>query len=127
AATGYDEDSLYVAIIGGKIAGTCILNNKQEEAYTTSKWQAATDNPLVVHTLAVNPDFLKQGIAQKLLAFADELAKKDGIHSIRLDTAEGNLPARKLYEKVGYQHMGFVDLGLERSGISCWYIFEKLV
>lgn len=127
AEAGFAEDSLYVATIASKIVGSCVLNNKQPEPYKTAKWECKTDKPLVVHTLCVNPNFQKQGIAQKLLNFVDELAIDKGIHSIRLDTSEPNIPAIKLYEKVGYKHVGNVDLLINRGGIKCWYTFEKIV
>lgn len=127
AQLGYDEGGLYVAQIGGKLAGTCILNCHQPQKYQEVSWSVKTEKPLIVHTLAVSHEFLGQGIAQKLLAFADELAIKEGHSSIRLDTSEQNLPARRLYEKVGYLRKGSVDLGLERSNISKWYVYEKIV
>lgn len=127
AAAGFAEDALYVATVGGKIAGSVILNYTQASGYSEAKWQSECRKPLVVHTLAMNPDFLKQGVANALLCYTAEKAKKEGITSIRLDTAEGNLPARNLYEKAGYTHIGNANLGLERGGITCWYLYEKVV
>ena len=127
AKAGYDGECLYVATLGGRIVGTCILNTIQADVYATVRWQVECENPLVVHTLAIDPEFLQHGLGRKLLDFADELAVKQGIPVIRLDTSEFNTPAKNLYEKVGYKHMGDVDLLLERDCITCWYVYEKIV
>lgn len=125
ALSAKQDSSLYVAVKGGKILGSITLNHNQALQYNEADWQIKTDNPLVVHTLAVNPEFFRQGIAQRLLSFAEEIAEKEGSPSIRLDTSQINLPAISLYEKNGYINCGTIDLGLKRGSIKAWYCFEK--
>ncbi len=84
------------------LVGFVALNNHQEEEYKDISWQY--DEPcLVVHRLQVDPIYRGQNIAYKLIQYAEHLAKDTGCKSIRLDTRCDNIPAIKLYEKLGYE------------------------
>lgn len=127
AQAGKASDSLYIAILSGRVAGSCILNHSQAAQYDLVDWKQEEDNPLIVHTMAIHPDFLRKGIAKSLLKFAEALAIESGSHSLRLDTSTKNTSAIALYEKCGYEKRGIIDLGLDRSGIREWYVFEKAI
>lgn len=126
AQSAFDSKSLFAAIKSDKIAGTFSLNEEQNEEYEKGNW-SDNNRPLVLHTLAVDPDFMGDGIAVKLLQFADAFALKNGYTSIRLDTSKQNIPAISLYKKCGYRNAGTVDLGLNRGGIREWILFEKVI
>lgn len=129
AAEGIKDGTIYVMRDSNRIAGTVILNNIQPEAYNKLKWKVAAgdDEVLVVHTLAVHPDYFKCGIATRLLMFAEDLARSKKIKAIRLDTSDKNSPAAKLYEKCGYTLIGKVDLGLNIPGLEIFKCFEKSI
>ena len=61
---------------------------------------------LHVATLATHPDFRRQGIAQKLLAHALNLAVKEGAVSSFLEVRASNLAAQAMYHKFGYEEVG---------------------
>lgn len=129
ADAGIKESSLYVAKDHNRIVGTMILRHKPEEGYKNVKW--LTDDNYekiyVVYTLAVHPDFFGMGIGEKLLGFAEELAKKEGCVSLRLDVVKGNIPAENLYKKCGYQYMGTTSLGYEAYGLPWYNLYEKVL
>lgn len=127
ATQAFEADCLYVAVKSGRVAGSAVLNNDQAPQYKNVKFEVVTDTPLVVHTMAIDPAYMRLGIAVKLLAFAEELAKKLGFPCIRLDTSITNTPAITLYEKCGYKNCGIIDLEIERTGITEWYVFEKKI
>jgi ribosomal-protein-alanine N-acetyltransferase len=55
-------------------------------------------------TIAVDPDFRQQGIAQKLMEqFA---VKAKSAEEMFLEVAQSNLPAIKLYERAGFKKIG---------------------
>ena len=105
ADDGIKKDSLYVLRVNHKIVGTMILNNEYESEYVQGKWSVdVLDNEiLVIHTLAVHPDFKKHGIASK------------------------NMPAISLYQKYGFKNVGKVDFDRGKDEILWFYLYEYLI
>lgn len=59
-----------------------------------------------IATLAVDPAFRRQGIAQRLLAFTLIDAVRSGAACSFLEVRAGNLAARRLYSLFGYEEVG---------------------
>ena len=115
ASDAIEIESLFVIKRNKEIAGTLILNHKQDQAYEGAKWSSNLSDRevMVVHTLAISPKYMKQGIALKLMKFVKDYSEKLGMKSIRLDVSVENTPAIELYEKLGYVYIDTVDLGLK--------------
>ena len=59
--------------------------------------------PLVnVHDVAVLPQYRGQGVAEKMLALAEQLAGKRGACKLTLEVLSGNAGAARLYERIGF-------------------------
>lgn len=129
AVKGIEENNLYVAIKGDVIVGSFILRHKPEEAYNSACWKKdlTYDKVLVIYTFVVHPNYSNQGIGSKLLDFAEELAKEQGVESLRLDVYSINLPAIHVYEKNNFEYIDTVDLGLEEYGLKWFKLYEKLI
>ena len=56
--------------------------------------------------IAVHPDFRRRGIAEELVMKLVEELKVRGNHSLMLEVRISNDPARKLYDKMGFQQVG---------------------
>ena len=119
------EDCLYVARLDGRIAGTVTLNHQEPEAYRQAKW-TITGNAAVVHTLAVHPNASRCGVGRALMAYAIDWARTEGSRTVHLDTYEKNLPAKALYENLGFRFCGKIDLGYAAWGRE-WYDAYELV
>lgn len=121
------KGNLYVAIIDGKVAGTVVYSNEQEEAYRAVEWQIEFDVPvIIICKLAVLPEYFGCGVGKALLDYAEVIGRQQGVKAIRLDAYEENLPSVRLYEKCGFKYIGLVDLGLEEIYGLKWYkVFEK--
>lgn len=62
-------------------------------------WQLDFDVPvIVIHILAVHPDYLGCGVGKAVLEYAENFGRRP----IRLDTYEKNAPAVRLYEKCNF-------------------------
>ena len=63
------------------------------------------DNVLI-YSVAIKPEYQKQGLGRRLLAWAEQQAVQDGYKSIRLYTNERFEDNILLYKHLGYQEIG---------------------
>jgi ribosomal-protein-alanine N-acetyltransferase len=64
-------------------------------------WQVMDE--VQVATIAVRPDFQRQGLARWLLAYGLLQAEKEGADHAFLEVRAGNCPAQALYRKFGFE------------------------
>ncbi len=97
----------------GQLLGTVLL---KKENWFTGK------NSAYVSQLAVTPTLKKNGLGTLLMDLCEDLAKKEGLEAIQLDTAKpaGHLVA--WYKKRGYKVVG--ETRWEGKTYESW-IFEK--
>ena len=65
---------------------------------------------IAVHRIAVKKEYYRQGLAKKLLLHAEEIARKEGYSSIKIDTHEKNIPMQGLMKQLGYTYCGIIYL-----------------
>ena len=58
------------------------------------------------------------------MEFVENLVRKHGLKSIRLDTYSGNPKAMNFYRKLGYEELGTIDLKPNKDKYHC---FEKII
>lgn len=99
-----EKGELYIGEEEGKTASCMILNRTCNERYQEISWpmKAEPDQVLAVHTFGVHPRFSGRGLGKRMIEEAVKMAANRGMKAIRLDVLEGNLPAEKLYQKVGF-------------------------
>lgn len=114
--------ALFVAEGEGRILGMVVLDQNQEEHFETVDWKQVEGPHLIMHRLAVDPLAQGQGIARKLVTFAEEFALREGFRSIRLDTYSKNVAALKLYHGLGYDLRGEVNYP---GRVASFPVFEK--
>ena len=56
--------------------------------------------------VAVHPDYRRRGIAEALVNALVAGLKEQGSHSLTLEVRASNVPAQKLYEKLGFTMIG---------------------
>jgi ribosomal-protein-alanine N-acetyltransferase len=61
-----------------------------------------------LHQIFIREDFRKQGLANKLLSYAERYLRSNGAGSIQLNVTETNLPAVKFYERMNYKRTRLV-------------------
>lgn len=102
-----------------QIQGVICLNTDEHPTYKTIKW-SFEGKALVVHRLAINPDFQGKGIAKLLMQFTENKAKEFGYNGVRLDTFVENKIAINFYLKLGYAQLETVSF---KNRI--YYCFDK--
>lgn len=117
------KGDLFVAEREGKLVGFVCINKVEPVEYNGLNW-SLNDNVMVVHRMAVNPAYRKNGIGTELMKFADELALKNNIRYLKTDTYSLNSKMNRLFEKCGYKLVGEMSfLGKEKP----FYCYEKVL
>lgn len=119
-----DKDQLWIAEIKGQIAGISAITTDQEPEYAKVGWDIK-EIAIVIHRLAVSPQYRGLGIATALLQQAEHEALRRNIKILRIDTNTSNLATQKLFPKLGYIYAGEIGLGF-RPGLR-FYCYEKLL
>ena len=100
-----ENGSQYCLRSGGAIAAAAGITFGQEEAYDALSWTCGV-HPGSFHRLAVDPSAQRTGLGRLMLEEIQRLLRDGGCDCIRCDTAEGNLPAVRFYEKQGFRRCG---------------------
>ena len=110
AEAAYNRGDLYVCEDEGAIVATAIINQIQVDVYEGANWsyEAADDEVLVLHTLAVDPAHHKKGIGADFVRYYEELAREMNCPVLRMDTNARNTIARKFYPTLGYREADIV-------------------
>ncbi len=78
---------------------------------------ASVSSEAYIERLVISPSFRRQGMAQRLLLAAEDLARDAGKKSVGLHVTGGNLGALRLYEAAGY-----VEVSRQRSILTGWFL-----
>jgi ribosomal protein S18 acetylase RimI-like enzyme len=119
-----ENESMYVMNENKALLGIVVVNEEQPNEYEGLNWSTREGRILVIHRLAVSPKRQNQGIAGRLLEFAEDYAANNGYASIRLDAYSGNRKALRLYEKHQYKWVGQVNFPWRDLPFYC---YEKIL
>lgn len=116
ARKGLNEGTLYVGELEGKIVGSYLLNHVQPQEYAKLAWQypAKDEQVIVIHTMCLDVNQQGKGLGKQFVNYAMEYGRKKGCVTMRLDTAEINTPAAKLYYNMGFRYVGKTDFLFEQ-------------
>ena len=108
AEKGLVDDTLYVMELENEICASMIINQMQPEEYNDIAWKyhVRPKEVFVIHLLCVRPSKAGNGIGKAMVQFAIEEGKRLNCKTIRLDTGSQNIPAIKLYKKLGFELAG---------------------
>lgn len=121
-----DEDVQYACIDGSKMVGAFILNDNPQGDYSVGKWRTnlKLGEYLVIHTLASDPEIYHKGIGKYMVEYCINLARTRGYKALRLDVVPSNIPARKLYERMGFEFADEKDLSRGITDIPVFDLYE---
>lgn len=92
----YKEDNIIKGVISISVDNGSydeLLENSPKKSY-------------ILHRLAIKKEYRNQDIAQKLLVFCEDLARKNNILVLKADTEEKNTKMNNLFLKLNYQKIG---------------------
>lgn len=122
----FEEDvlrsELYVLEIDEKLKGCIVVSIIKDREYDDIEWLTPDKGNIYIHRLAVHPDLQGKGYARKLMDFAEDLALRNGMRSVRLDTFSQNKRNQRFYENRGYTRLG--DIFFPKQSIHPFHCFE---
>lgn len=110
--------TLFVDDEGG-IRGLVTLDTREPDGYQTLGWTLGQP-ALNVHRLAVLPGFHRRGIAEGLLAFAEDRARAQGLDGLKSDTAVVNDAMNALFAKRGWRPIGTLNFSDATVTFNAW-------
>lgn len=116
-----EKSQMYIGFINDKIVSAFVLNKECDKEYENGKWQYNNEY-LVVHRLCVLSEFQNCGVGTLTMKHIEKIAKTWGVEAIRLDCFTKNPYAVRMYQKLGYNTVGFADW---RKGK--FYLMEKSI
>ena len=119
---------MFVLEEDGRICASMVLNSDQAEEYAAVPWkyEAASAQVLVIHTLCIPPQQAGRGYGTQMVAYAKEYAIAHGCTVIRIDTYAHNEPDKQLYQKNGFRIAGWGKIKLQglidedQVYLECW-------
>ncbi|WP_421813244.1 GNAT family N-acetyltransferase [Flagellimonas sp.] len=100
------RNELFVIEKNSTVQGTIVISTLMDEEYIPIKWLTPNGNSTYIHRLSVHPELQGQGLAQKMMDFAEAFSRENGFVSVRLDTFSQNKRNQRFYEQRRYQKLG---------------------
>lgn len=111
-----ERGELLLGFEEGRIAAAMVLNHHEDERYVDVPWTVREEPIYVLHLFAVHGDFQGRGIGKAALRLLLAAAREQGARAIHLDVVKGNLPAERLYERLGFCRREERDVWYEDTG-----------
>lgn len=106
-----NEES-YVMIKDNEILATTVISFQKESSYKNiidGKWLTNGDYG-VIHRVVVDNTYKGLGLSHKIIKYTEKLCLEKGVHSIKVDTHEQNIPMQILLKKNGFEYCGIIYL-----------------
>ena len=119
------NEDLYVDELDGQVVGLICVNYIEPDEYLDIKW-AFDKKAMIIHRMAVKSNFRNQKIGTRLMEFAEELAKNNGVVYLKTDTYSLNIKMNSLFKKFGYKLAGQMEFLGKEEPFNCYDKFLDL-
>lgn len=117
--TDIREQTLYLAEERGVIVGMVCINLQEPMEYGSIPW-AAQGSATVVHRMAVLPAARGKGAGPAMLAYAEEIARRNGTQYLKVDTYGANEKMNRLLQKLAYRFRGQIFFKSKEGKFNCY-------
>ncbi|WBW96916.1 GNAT family N-acetyltransferase [Oceanirhabdus sp. W0125-5] len=118
AALDGNQESEYAKVNWNYVK--CTLDEEEIETIITEDVSFSLDGVLVIHRLAMNPEYQGKGYARKFIEELENEASRRGAKVIRLDCYSCNEKANGMYRKLGYRYSGDVYFRHKEEPFHCY-------
>lgn len=126
-ASAIEKGEQYLCEEKGELLGAYIFNQDPKGAYEKGQWkqELAPEEFGVIHTLAVSPEARGRNVGKAMVNHAILEGGNRGYRALRMDVVPENLPAIRLYEKLGFTYAGTEDLERNHPEIPVFALYER--
>lgn len=120
-----DKDVSFVVIDKGNIVGTFAFIIGEDMCYKNiydGKW-ITNDIYATIHRLAIDNNYKRRGIGDKIIKYSQDCCIKNNISSLRIDTHRLNIPMIKLIEKNKFSYCGIIKTDYSSDRVA----YEKIL
>ena len=123
------NQELYMIKNDNTCVAAMIMNHECNDGYSKVAWNVngAKNEVNIIHALGILPAFQGQGLAQFMVKEAIQLSKQSNIKAIRLDVLGANIPAQKLYTKIGFEYRDTISMFYEDTGWTDFLLYEYVI
>ena len=124
-----ERGECYVMTYCERVAGFFMLTETPEPTYDTltdGKWRTE-GKYCTLHRNAVMAEYRGSGMAEKLMASAEALAREKGAAALRADTHRHNEPMKALLRRCGFTYRGNITILAEPGHDDRRQAFEKIL
>lgn len=114
-----EKGDLYINEREDILLGFVCINKTEPVEYNGLNW-SLKEEAMVVHRMAVNLSFRRNGVGTELMKFADELAIKNNIRYLKTDTYSTNTKMNALFVKCGYKKIGEMSFLGKEKPFNCY-------
>ena len=106
---------LYIVQDADRIVASMVINHECNDSYRDFQWPAEIqpDEVTVIHTLG-----------RQMMQFAIDTARLHKQKVIRLDVLKDNIPAKRLYESMGFRYLHTLPMFYENTGWTEFDLYE---
>ena len=129
AAVDQEKGTIYGIYEEDLLIGVITLDQTPAAEYAAVEWQYPLEDSLCVHRVAIDPPYHSAGAASRLLQYAEELARAQGLKAMRIDSFSKNQRAVQLYRRLGFELRGdiFYNKKDERVKGIPFHCLEKIL
>ena len=120
--------AMYCSEKDGSILSAAAVTTQAED-YHGAAWSLPLEDDavLVVHLLAVAPQWQGKGIARDTMGRIIGLGRTTGKQAVRLDALACNTPAQRLYESLGFQKRDQRRWYADNVGWADFFLYELIL
>ncbi len=113
------KGEMYVIELDNQIAAVCAINDDFYDSYPQKVDESLSR---ALHRIAVNENFLGQGVGKLIYKESEEEIKRMGYKTVIVDTYTQNVKMCSLIKAVGYEEVGEFPLF---DDLPNWVMFKK--
>lgn len=127
--TAIEQNQMHVMYQNEEVVAAAVVNHIVNKEYQDINWAVTgpSEHIATIHALAVSPKHRGNVLSVTFLNELEDYCRANGDEAIHLDVIDTNIPAYKLYTRLGYQEMARIKMYYEVVGTREFWMLEKIL
>lgn len=124
-----EKKELHICSKDNEIIACAVLNNHFNPEYENINWicDAKPHEIIIIHAFAVDSNHTGKGIGKEVFNQIKANAFKNNIMTIRIDIIDGNIGARKVFKKFGFEYVDSAEIFHPAVGLEKFHLYEYIL